>query len=278
MKIRIGNDVKLVVDIRQYNFANILKEKEVFNPENQEFENIDDDDFVNKSTEVYYENPSNLASGDSKYVNNKSDIYYNPDYIEKKQDKTIVPVNIRSIKAIFINTSKQQEYDNNLKKKTRFISRFPIEPCIEAFKSTEYNICNSGYPTYRAYPVKRLFAPYHGFGVNPDWCDIYPTPKQNDTEYIADVAATSDPNIISVSFPAEQQLHVGTYKLIIVAKLYVPGYNHNNVRTVTIDLPEVFELVSSSEEAYNSDITINVHRIYEADEPVIVDNYLNESN
>ena len=84
MKIRIGNDVKLVVDIRQYNFANILKEKEVFNPENQEFENIDDDDFVNKSTEVYYENPSNLASGDSKYVNNKSDIYYNPDYIEKK--------------------------------------------------------------------------------------------------------------------------------------------------------------------------------------------------
>lgn len=50
-------------------------------------------------------------------------------------------------------------------------------------------------------------------------------------------------------FPAYDQHILGSYKLVVVAELYQPGYDYSNLRTVTIDYPDVFELVSSTEEA-----------------------------
>ena len=249
-KIRIGNDIKLAVDIRQYNFANVLKEVDVFDTPDAGFLNIDNNAYVNKY-EVYKGDSSSML------INNPSDVYYTSD--SQNNDVQYNPISIRSIKAILVNTSREKFYLDNLKKKTRFISRFPIEPYIEAFRSTPYNVCNSGYPTWRAYPVQRYFAPYHGFGVTPDWRDIYPTPKINDTKYVAEVTTTDDPNIVSVFFPAKHQLHVGIYKLIIVAKVYAPGYNKHNLRTITVDLDDVFELVNNSNDAYDNDMNINVH-------------------
>jgi hypothetical protein len=59
-------------------------------------------------------------------------------------------------------------------------------------------------------------------------------------------------------FPAEHQLHTGVYSLIIVAKVYAPGYNSQNLRTITVDVPNVFELVKTSSEGIDTDIYIDV--------------------
>ena len=50
-------------------------------------------------------------------------------------------------------------------------------------------------------------------------------------------------------FPAYDQKSTGKYKLIVVAEIFQSGYGNGNIRTVTIDYPDVFELVSSSTEA-----------------------------
>lgn len=59
-------------------------------------------------------------------------------------------------------------------------------------------------------------------------------------------------------FPAEHQLHTGTYSLIIIAKLYAPGYNDQNLKTITVDVPNVFELVKTSQEGMDTDMYIDV--------------------
>ena len=61
-------------------------------------------------------------------------------------------------------------------------------------------------------------------------------------------------------FPAEDQLHVGTYNLIIVAKIYAPGFNKNNLKTITLDVPNVFELVKTTEEGVDTAFDITVTR------------------
>lgn len=43
-------------------------------------------------------------------------------------------------------------------------------------------------------------------------------------------------------------MYEGTYELIVVSQIYDEGYK-NNVRTITINHKNVFELVSDSEEA-----------------------------
>lgn len=238
-KFRIGNDIRLAVDLRQYlDKNNNLREREVYNPEDSGYENIDDNPYVNKAYEVYYPNQYDNNNGNSAWFS-----------------KSGSRISIRSVKAIFVNATRKKQYEDDIKKKTRFISRFPIEPIVDAFHATPYDICVSGYPTWRAYPRRHGFLPYHGFGVYPEWGGIYkPLPIINDIEYRANVAATEHQNVVEVSFPAEHQLHTGVYNLILVVKVYAPGFNNKNLKTITIDLPAVIELVKTSKEGVDSDI------------------------
>lgn len=238
-KIRIGNDIRLAVDLRQYlNPGRYLKEREVYNPGDEDYENIDSNPFVNKKYEVYYP---------EQYHNIREDS------VDFKSDGT--PISIRSVKAVLINTTLRDYYTDKIRRKSRFITRFPIEPCLEAFHATPYDICNSGYPTWRAYPRRHIAFPYHGFGVNPHWDGIYkPLPMIKHFEYRAGTAATKYQNVVEVSFPARHQLHTGLYTLILVVKVYAPGFNHQNLKTITIDIPHVFELVKTSAEGVDGDV------------------------
>ena len=168
-------------------------------------------------------------------------------------------VNINSVKAFIINSSKEEEYREYLQNKTKFISRFPVEPYVDAYSSTAYDIKSCGYPTWRAYPKNYVYATYSGFGPNPNWEQIYRhMPKCNLTQYQAEVKYTEDRSKIKVYFPAEAQLYTGTYTLVIVAKIYEPGYSRDNLRTVTIDYEDVFTLVGTSESGVDGPVTIDV--------------------
>ena len=256
-KIRIGNDIRLAVDIRQYtNIKDFLRESEVYNPENSEFEDADNNIYVDKNGEVYHNDKSEFNSGSLPYVNKKSDVYYNQDASNKVAEGII---NIKSIKAIIINTSEEAKLIEEIDKKSRFIARFPIEPDCRAFDSTDYNICCAGFPTYRAYPRRYYTIPYGGFGIYPEFGGLCKKIKRNPVEYVAPVIATESPNVVEVMFPADQQLSTGVYKLVLVIRLYVPGYGSCNIRTVTNDYPDVFQLVGSSKDAVDEDVVINVN-------------------
>lgn len=174
--------------------------------------------------------------------------------------KYVDSVNIKSLEAFIINVSKECEMRECLENKTRFINRFPVEPFVDAYSSTEHNINSCGYPTWRAYPKDHVFAPYTGFGVYPDWRNKYmPIPRHNLTEFKAPVKSTSEKNRVSVYFPAEAQLYTGTYKLVIVARIHEPGYALNNLRTITMDYENLFILVNSTdEEGVDSAVTLTV--------------------
>lgn len=60
-----------------------------------------------------------------------------------------------------------------LEKATRFIGRFPKEPVINSYISDCYNINGCGPAVYNQYPREYYTADYHGFGVKPNWPDIY---------------------------------------------------------------------------------------------------------
>lgn len=169
-------------------------------------------------------------------------------------------VNINSIKAFIINASKEKEFEEDLNNRVKFISRFPVEPYVDAYTSTAYDIKSSGYPTWRAYPKNHVYGTYSGFGLNPYWPNIYrPMPEHNLTEYQAEIKYTEDRDKVRVFFPAEAQFYTGTYNLVIVAKIYDPGYSKDNLRTVTMDYENVFELVNtSSADGVDSAVTLNV--------------------
>lgn len=158
------------------------------------------------------------------------------------------PIMIRSLTAYLVNSTLKQKADEELKNKTKFISRFPVEPMRDSYISTNYNINCSGYPTYNVWPQNRAMAPYAGFGYNPDWDVIYPKqPDYRFTEYRAAVLATKHQNQVEIHFPAEDQLFCGNYNIIIVVEYYMPGYM-NNTKTVTLDYSNAFSIVESSEE------------------------------
>ena len=247
-RIRIGNDIRLAVDLRQIvrKETNPLYERCVYTPGNAEdfYEVDNDDEYVDKDTEVYFPNTHSEATSSCKSPNAGN------------------PISIREVKAILINITGRNKFDKAVERKTRFIGRFPIEPFDDFFEPTAYNICNSGHPCYRAFPRRYYTTPYGGFGVHPEFGGLYKKmPKPQDFEYNATVLATSEQNIVEVCFPAEHQLYTGLYKLVIVAKVYAPGYNKNNLKTITVDLPGVFELVDSTEAGIDTGVTINVHQI-----------------
>ena len=244
-KIRIGNDIRLAVDLRQYLGEHYLYEREVYDQQKVEFENIDSNPFVNKKYEVYTPNQYDGTSNESITIVPEG-----------------TPISIRSVKAILINTSKEEECKEFMKKKTRFIARYPIEPCIGPFHATPYDVMNSGYPTWRAYPHAYCVAPYHGYGWHPEWGGIYkPLPHKHEFEYFAPVMATAKQHQVEVSFPARAQRFTGVYKLVIVAEVFAPGFNRANLKTITVDMPDVFELVKTTEEGVNTGIGINVDTV-----------------
>jgi len=92
-KIRIGNDIRLAVDLRQYIGNDALAEREVYDPESQDFEDIDRNEFVNKKYEVYY--PNQYMDEDGQHIKFKA---------------SGEPISIRNVKAFIINTSRQERY------------------------------------------------------------------------------------------------------------------------------------------------------------------------
>lgn len=205
-------------------------------------------------------------------------------------------VNIKRIRAYLVNVTRQHQIDEDHRRDTiqyrdqiekrngmvRYISRFPAEPFHHAYHGTPYDLCHSGHPTFHVHPV-HCIAPYIGFGVHPhtfdpfhnhlwgydDMMDIHNKMMIKDREYVdlydkceflAPVNSTDEPNKVLVYFPAECQLYTGTYKLVIIAELYQPGYspNNDNLRTVTMDYNEVFTLVRCSEEGAVGNINITI--------------------
>lgn len=152
--------------------------------------------------------------------------------------------NIQSLRAIFINTTLKEKFEKEYIKKNRFIGRFPIEPFVKEFEPCEYNIHSTGHGIYRAF----VHNPYCGFGLKPNWKKCLPIGDVNMTTYYAEITNTKDPYTKIVEFPAEAQLYDGVYQLVLVAKIADAGYK-NNLRTVTINNNNVFELVSDSEES-----------------------------
>lgn len=75
--------------------------------------------------------------------------------------------------------------------------------------------------------------------------------------YICPVKALYTKNRFQAYFPAEDQLRLGTYKMVVVAQVYEPGYKLNDLRTITIDHENLFELVDSSDGA-TGDVILTV--------------------
>lgn len=92
-KIRIGNDIRLAVDLRQCVDPNYyLLERKVYDPKDKEYEDLDSDIWVNRKNEVYHPNQYSEGTIESPF-----------DYKFKPGLGT--PVSIRSVKAILINTT-----------------------------------------------------------------------------------------------------------------------------------------------------------------------------
>lgn len=190
----------------------------------------------------------------------------------------LVEVNIKSLKAYLINKTLKKKIEEDLKKKTRFISRYPIEPMTDSYIATHYNVNGCGYPSYNVYPYRKMCIPYCGFGVEPHFDMIYPTaPEYRFATYVAEVKATTAKDKVEVIFPAEAQFAPGEFDIVIVAKLYYPGYNHN-IKTVTADYPNAFTLVESSaeedSEASNVKVTIINEDIVDGGEAPVTDKYV----
>lgn len=169
------------------------------------------------------------------------------------------PINIKSLKCVIISKEKESTLTKERNAAYKFVSRFPNEPRW-GYDPDPYHINTSGLPAYTAYPEAHLVSSYAGYGLNPDWKTIYPPVyKANSAEYVAQVKALSEDGAVEVYFPAEAQRYCGLYRLVVIAKIYDVGYD-NNLRTVTMDYDNVFNLVSSSSVA-DGNIVINIDAV-----------------
>lgn len=172
-------------------------------------------------------------------------------------EKTVNPINVKHVECYLINTTEENTY---------FASRFPQEPVSDQYEASEYHVNTCGYPVYFTYPDQHIVPVYQGFGLHPNWSRIYPMHHRADSDaFRAPVFAGEGMGQVVVLFPAEAQKRCGTYKLIIKAKIYQPGYSMiGNLRTITMDYDDVFTLVEDSSQA-DSDATIvieNEHEIH----------------
>lgn len=192
-------------------------------------------------------------------------------------DGTEDRANIQSLRAIFVNTTLKNKLEAEYKKRNRFIGRFPIEPFVNEFEPTEYCINSTGYPRYNV----AVYNQYRGFGLKPNWKKCFPIVQEPITEYYAEVKHTQNANTVSVLFPGEAQLYEGSYELVVIAQIYQSGYK-NNVRTVSTNYKDVFELVKDSqEEGVNNPVQIELVNTDSAEVPgdvyVVAGSYSNNS-
>lgn len=187
------------------------------------------------------------------------------------------PLNIISCEAFIVNRTAQKRAIEDIKKKTRFLSRFPMYNELSNFEPSEYNINIVGNLAYNCYPHRHNHHQHCGFGIYPNWDKFY-TPivdNCNLTSYKPQIKFTNQRNVISIMFPAEAQLYTGTYDIIVVAKTYAEGFSKDNLRTITVDYRDAFTLVSSSEEGDTGDITINIaNGAYDEKDPNSYDIYV----
>lgn len=172
-------------------------------------------------------------------------------------EQTVNPINVKHVECYLINTTEESTY---------FASRFPQEPVSDQYEASEYHVNTCGHPVYFTYPDQHIVPVYQGFGLHPNWSRIYPMrDKANSDAFKAPVFAGEGMGQVVVLFPAEAQKRCGTYKLVIKAKIYQPGYSMiGNLRTITMDYDDVFTLVEDSSQA-DSDATIvieNEHAIH----------------
>lgn len=172
-------------------------------------------------------------------------------------EKTVNPINVKHVECYLINTTEESTY---------FASRFPQEPVSDQYEASAYHVNTCGHPVYFTYPDQHIVPVYQGFGLHPNWSRIYPMHHRADSDaFRAPVFAGEGMGQVVILFPAEAQKRCGTYKLVIKAKIYQPGYSMiGNLRTVTMDYDDVFTLVEDSSQA-DSDATIvieNEHEIH----------------
>lgn len=162
--------------------------------------------------------------------------------------------NVRQVSAYLINTTRLAEYKKKAENRSRFIGRFPKEPFSHDYDTTPWCLCGCGKPTWNAYPTNAGCV-YSGFGTEP-YKGLKELKKLSQSiQYKAACYNTQYPNTILVDFPADQQLYVGVYTLILVVKLYVPGYT-DDIKTVSKDIPNIFEIVKSSGNTIETGVTI----------------------
>ena len=165
-------------------------------------------------------------------------------------------INVVQAHATIVRSVDDRQKAEDLRKKTRFFSRYPVEPIINSYIATEHNINCCGNHYYNVWPKTHCAAPYAGYGVHPFWKEIYPLVPECELEkFEAVVNATEQPDVIEIVFPAEFQHFTGDYDIIIVAKIYQPGYQHN-YRTVTMDYRKAFTLVCDTKD---EDRTNGIH-------------------
>lgn len=75
---------------------------------------------------------------------------------------------------------------------------------------------------------------------------------------------TTDPTTVSIIFPASVQEFLGKYEIILSIKIYAPGFK-NNVRTISANIKDVFELVDDSTIAIDNPVQIEVNGDSEVD-------------
>ena len=52
--------------------------------------------------------------------------------------------------------------------------------------------------------------------------------------------------------------------MVLVVQVYAPGFNAKNLKTITVDVPDVFELVSTTEEGVDTGIYVDVQNIVDS--------------
>lgn len=163
-------------------------------------------------------------------------------------------INFQSVSAFLYNTTQERIRKEKEEKINRFIGRFPKEPFSNIYSPTEYNINCIG----NHYHVKPFVKVYNGFGVKPDWKDIYgchvpPTSRR------VEVFFREKKNEIELRFPACWQLGEGDYSITVIGEVFDPGFNDNNLRTIVYDYKDVFTLVDKSYGADEFDGNIYVN-------------------
>lgn len=239
MKIRKGNDIRLKVQLK----INIpVLEQSVYTPADGSFYDIDENEYLNFS-EVYRNGNRNFVKPVQVYTGSSAEDFSSNEF-----------ANIQSMRAIFINTTLRENLERAFIKKNRFIGRFPIEPFVHEFEPSAYNIHSTGYIRNKVF----VHTPYQGFGLHPDWNKCMPVHDEDYTRYFAPVTSTTDPRIKIIDFPAHAQLTEGVYQLVIIAQVFDPGYK-NNLRTVTVNYNNVFEIVKDSEDATDNPVQIEIN-------------------